>query len=137
MAHIVSVFIGNFTGDRIMFGGLKQLAIDKALGLLEEDMRARLAEKVELFRNLKPSDIQDDVRYQAVVVDPLWLYLKLQSGAAIVAVQKVIDVDVQSRFGKGLFHVRNELIRTEGDSIALDPQFLDKAGPTLIAAFKE
>ncbi len=120
-----------------MIGALKEKAVAKAMALLEADFRARIADKIELFKSLKPTDVYDDEKYANLVVNPLWLYVKLQSSGALAALQKISNVDVEQRFRKGLFHVRNELIQISGDAVQLDPNFSDKVGPTLIQAFQE
>jgi hypothetical protein len=120
-----------------MIGALKEKTVAKATALLEADFRARIADKIDLFKNLKATDVYDDAIYQQVVVTPLWIYVKLQSSGALAALQKISNVDVEQRFRRGLFHVRNELITITGETVQLDPNFNDKVGPTLIQAFQQ
>jgi hypothetical protein len=120
-----------------MFDGLKEKAVAKALTLFEEDMRVRVNDKIELFKQLKPADVRDDGIYTSLVISPLWLYVKMQSGGALSALQKISKVDIEARFRKGLFLIRNELVHVDGDKVTLDPEFRDKVGPTLIKAFQE
>jgi hypothetical protein len=120
-----------------MFDGLKEKAVAKALTLFEEDMRVRVNDKIELFKQLKPADVRDDGIYTSLVISPLWLYVKMQSGGALSALQKISKVDIEARFRKGLFLIRNELVHVDGDKVKLDPEFRDKVGPTLIKAFQE
>ena len=120
-----------------MFGSLKEKAVAKALALFEEDMRVRVNDKIELFTHLKPADVRDDGVYTSLVVSPLWLYVKMQSGGALSALQKISNVDIEARFRKGLFLIRDELVHVEGDSVRLDPEFREKVGPTLIRAFQD
>ena len=120
-----------------MFGALKDKAVSKAVTLFEADFRARIADKIDLFTNLKPTDVHDDRIYTRLVVDPLWLYIKLQSAGALSALQKLSNVDVEQRFRNGLFLVRNELIQTEGEAVNLDPNFKEKVAPDLIRAFQD
>ena len=56
-----------------MFDGLKEKAVAKALTLFEEDMRVRVNDKIELFKQLKPADVRDDGIYNSLVISPLWL----------------------------------------------------------------
>ena len=120
-----------------MFGALKEKAVAKALSLFEEDMRVRVNDKIELFSNLKPADVRNDSIYTSLVISPLWVYVKMQSGGALSALQKISNVDIEARFKKGLFLVRDELVHVDGDSVKLDPDFRDKVGPTLIKAFQD
>ena len=120
-----------------MLGGLKEKAVNAALARLEDDVRERVTEKIALFSNLKPSDVNDDEKYAALVVAPLWSLIQLQSGGALAAAPKLVDFDLRERFQKGLFRVRDELIEVDGDDVRLDPQFRDKVGPTLVAALKD
>ena len=120
-----------------MFDGLKEKAVAKALTLFEEDMRVRVNDKIELFKQLKPADVRDDGIYTSLVISPLWLYVKMQSGGALSALQKISKVDIEARFKKGLFLIRNELVHVEGDQVKLDPEFQNKVGPTLIRAFQD
>lgn len=120
-----------------MFGAMKEKAAAKALALFEEEMRVRVNDKIELFSSLKPADVNNDGIYTTLVVSPLWLYVKMQSGGALSALQRISHVDFEARFRKGLFQIRNELVHVEGDSVKLDPDFREKVGPTLIKAFQE
>jgi hypothetical protein len=120
-----------------MLGALKEKALSKAIELFEADFQARIQDKIDLFTSLKPTDVYDDALYTRLVVDPLWLYVKVQSSGAIMALQKVANVDVEQRFRKGLFLVRNDLIKTDGATVRLDPDFKEKVGPTLIKAFQD
>jgi len=118
-----------------MLGNLKEKAKAKAMDGLEKDLGPVVEEKIDLFQNLKPSDVADDVKYSTIIVAPLWEAVKMQSGGAIGIAQKYVDVE--SKFSKGLFNVRDELVQVEGDSVALDPEFPDKIVPVLIETMKE
>lgn len=120
-----------------MFGSLKEKAVAKALALFEEDMRVRVNDKIELFTHLKPADVRNDGVYTSLVVSPLWLYVKMQSGGALSALRKISNVDIEARFRKGLFLIRDELVHVEGDGVTLDPEFREKVGPTLVRAFQD
>lgn len=117
-----------------MLGGLKNKALNKAISSLEEEFRPIIQEKMELFQELKPSDVNDDDKYKNFIVNPLWAVVKMQSGGAVGMAQKFIDVE--GKFNTGLFNVRNELIRVEGENVSLDPEFNDKIIPVLIESLK-
>ena len=119
-----------------MFNALKEKAVAKAVELFEADLRVRIQDKIELFQKLKPADVYDDALYTRLVIQPLWLYVKMQSSGAITALQKVMSVDVEQRFKDGLFMVRNDLIKTDGANVTLVPDFNERVGPTLIKAFQ-
>ena len=119
-----------------MFDALREKASKGALAVIEKDLEARCAENIELFRALKPSDVQDDAKFKMLVVDPLWLCIKLQSGGTLATLQKVVSIDVESRFRSGLFHVRDELIRVDDGKVSLDPNFQEKLAPTLMQALR-
>ena len=120
-----------------MFGAPRENSVVTALTLFEEDMRVRVNDKIELFTHLKPADVRNDGVYTSLVVSPLWLYVKMQSGGALSALQKISNVDIEARFRKGLFLIRDELVRVEGDGVTLDPEFREKVGPTLVRAFQD
>ena len=120
-----------------MFNALKDKAAKAGQAAFEQELKVRLQDKVELFRNLKPSDVHDDAKYSALVVHPLWLFTKLQCGAALAAAQKMIDVNIEERFGRGLFHVRNELIKVEDGSVKLVPDFNERLAPTIMQAIRD
>ncbi len=117
-----------------MFGGLKEKAINKAISALGEDFEPIIQEKIELFRALKPADVNDDDKYKDFVVNPLWIFAKMQSGGAIGAAQKFIDVE--SKFSAGMFNVRDELISVDGNKVVLDPEFSNKIVPVLLDSLK-
>jgi hypothetical protein len=120
-----------------MFDKLKEKAAAGAQALFEKELHARLDEKIEMFKSLKPADVQDDAKYAAIIIQPLWLYVKLQSGGALAAAQKVVKFNIEERFSKGLFHVRNELIRVEDGNVKLVPDFRDRLTPTIMEAVKD
>jgi len=113
-----------------MLGNLKEKAMEK----LENEIAPAVEEKIELFQNLKPSDVNDDEKYKALIVTPLWEAAKVQSGGAIGVAQKFVDVE--TKFSDGLFNVRDELVRVEGETVSLDPEFNDKVVPVLIQSIK-
>jgi hypothetical protein len=117
-----------------MLGNLKAKAKETAMEKLENEIAPAVEEKIELFQNLKPSDVNDDEKYKALIVTPLWEVAKMQSGGAIDVAQKFVDVE--TKFSDGLFNVRNELVQVEGETVSLDPEFNDKVMPVLIESIK-
>jgi hypothetical protein len=117
-----------------MLGNLKEKAMAKAVSALEEKFGPVIHEKIEMFKELKPSDVNDDEKYQNFIVNPLWTLVKMQSGGAVSTAQKFIDVE--GKFNTGLFNVRDELITVEDEKILLDPEFSDKIVPVLMASIK-
>lgn len=117
-----------------MFGAMKEKAIEKAVATLEAELAPLIQEKIELFKNLQPADINDDQKYEAIVVSPLWEFAKMQSGGAISVAQKLVDV--QARFNQGLFNVRDELVEVQGQTVTLSPDFSEKLVPTLMKSLK-
>lgn len=117
-----------------MLGNLKEKAKAKAMEKLENEIAPAVEEKIELFQNLKPSDVNDDEKYKALIVSPLWEVAKMQSGGAIEVAQKFVDVE--TKFNDGLFNVRDELVQVEGETVSLDPEFNEKVVPVLIQSFK-
>jgi hypothetical protein len=120
-----------------MFDLLKEKAAKGAQTLFEQELQLRLRDKVELFQTLKPADVQDDAKYSTLIVQPLWLYVKLQSSGALPAVEKMMKVNIEDRFRKGLFHVRNELIRVEDGVVRLVPDFKERLAPTIMQAVRD
>lgn len=118
-----------------MLGSLKEKAKEKAMEKLENEITPAVEEKIELFQNLKPSDVNDDEKYKALIVTPMWEVAKMQSGGAIGVAQKFVDVE--TKFSDGLFNVRDELVQVEGETVSLDPEFNDKVVPVLIESIKE
>lgn len=119
-----------------MLNALKEKAAQAAHAALAQELRVKLKDKLDIFRTLKVSDIQDDAKYTAVIVQPLWIYAKMQCGLAIAGLQKFSSVNAEERFRHGLFHVRDELVVVEGDSVKLVPDFEDRLAPTIMAAIK-
>jgi hypothetical protein len=117
-----------------MLGNLKEKAKEKAMEKLENEIKPAVEEKIELFQNLKPSDVNDDEKYKALIVTPLWEVAKMQSGGAIGVAQQFVDVE--TRFRDGFFNLRNELVQVEGETVSLDPDFNDKVVPVLIDSIK-
>ncbi|MCP4745610.1 MAG: hypothetical protein GY874_05630 [Desulfobacteraceae bacterium] len=117
-----------------MLGNLKKKAMDKAMEELEKKIGPSVQEKIELFQNLKPSDVNDDDKYKAIIISPLWQFANLQSGGAIGVAQKFVDVE--SKFSNGLFNVRNELIQVDGEAVSLDPDFSNKIVSVLVQSIK-
>jgi hypothetical protein len=117
-----------------MLGNLKEKAKENALEKLEDELRPAIEEKIELFENLKPSDVKDDEKYKTVIVSPLWEVAKMQSGGAIGVAQKFVDVE--TKFSDGLFNVRNELVQVQGETVSLDPEFNNKVVPVLFQSIK-
>ncbi len=117
-----------------MLGNLKEKAKEKALEGLEEKLAPAVEEKIDLFQDLKPSDVNDDEKYKTVIVAPLWEVAKMQSGGAIGVAQKFIDVE--NKFSDGLFNVRDELVQVQGEVVSLDPEFSDKVVPVLIQSIR-
>lgn len=117
-----------------MLGGLKEKALNKAISALGKDFQPVFQEKIELFKELKPADVNDDEKYKDFIVNPLWVIAKMQSGGAIGAAQKFIDVE--GKFSAGMFSVRDELISVEGDKVVLDPEFSNKIIPVLLDSLK-
>ena len=118
--------------------GLMDMAKDKAkkaaMAKVEEAMGPTLKEKLDTFKSLKPADVQDDEKYTEVVIKPIYQAIMLQSGGALKAAQKFVDVE--GKFHKGFMSIRDELITVEGDKVNLHPEFGAKVLPTLINAFK-
>jgi hypothetical protein len=119
-----------------MLGALKEKAAQAAQSALAKELQIKLKDKIEMFKTLKVSDVKDDAKYVALIVQPLWLYLKVQCGMAITGLQKFYNVDVEARFRDGLFHVRNELIKVEGELVQLVPDFNERLAPTIMEAIK-
>ena len=119
-----------------MFGKLKEKAVNGAISKVEELAGPTIKEKVDTFKSLTPSDVQDDAKYTAVIVNPIWSLVKLQIGPA-ESLAKKVGIDVQDKIEKGLFHVRDELISVQDDKVKLDPEFNSKIVPTLMEAFKK
>ena len=117
-----------------MFGNLKEKALAKAVSALEDQFGPVIQEKADMFKDLKPSDVNDDEKYSDFIVNPLWALVKMQSGGAISAAQSFIDVE--GKFRTGLFNVRDELVTVEGEQISLDPEFSDKIVPVLMESMK-
>ncbi len=117
-----------------MLGNLKEKAMGKALEGLEKELGPVVQEKIELFQNLKPSDVTDDDKYKTIIVSPLWEVAKMQSGGAIGVAQKFVDVE--TKFNDGLFNVRDELVQIQDETVSLDPDFNEKIVPVLIQSIK-
>lgn len=118
-----------------MLASLKGKAMEKAMVKLEKEIGPVIQGKIDLFQNLKPSDVNDDEKYQSIVVTPLWRLAKMQSGGAIDVAQKFMDVE--KKFSGGMYNVRNELIEVQGENVSLDPEFSDKVVPVLVESMKE
>ncbi len=117
-----------------MFGNLKEKAMEKAVEKLEKELGPVVQEKIELFQDLKPSDVIDDDKYKTIIVSPLWEVAKIQSGGAIGAAQKFVDIE--NKFSDGMFQVRDELVQVQGETVSLDPEFADKVVPVLFQSIK-
>ncbi len=119
-----------------MLGGFKDAAIKQGMAVLERELSAGVEKKIDLFKSLTPADVLDDDKYSAVAVEPLWLYVRLQSGGAISAVEKLTDLGIEARFRKAMFHVRDELLKVEDGKLVLDPAFQSKVGPAIVEALR-
>jgi len=114
-----------------LFGNLKE----KALLKFNDEVVTQIKQKVELFKNLKPSQVNDDPFYQQLIISPLWALVKAQSGGTVTALQKFVDVE--GKFKNALLDVRNELVMVEGEKVSLHPEFENKVGPTFLEAIKK
>jgi hypothetical protein len=117
-----------------MFGSLKEKAMEKAVATLESELGPVIQEKVDMFKDLQPCDVNDDEKYKNIIVSPLWAFVKLQTGGAIGLAQKFIDIE--TKFHAGLFNVRDELVKVDGQTVSLDPEFSDKLLPVLMKSIK-
>ena len=120
-----------------MFGGLKEKAAAKGKELAMAEVEKQLgglASQLEILKTSKPSDIQDDTKFHAVITTPVWNHLRLASGDAISMAQKFIDLE--GKFKTALLHVRDELIMVEGEKVNLHLEFQQKLVPTIMASIK-
>ncbi|ODN43085.1 hypothetical protein [Piscirickettsia litoralis] len=118
-----------------MLGSLKKKAQQKAMEKFEATIKPQIQDKLDVFTSLKPADVVGDEKYQSIVIKPIWVSISAASSGAITAASKFIDVE--GKFNKAFFHVRDELITVEDETVKLDPDFKEKALPTFITAIKQ
>lgn len=122
-----------------LFSNLKEKAAGKVkeqvITKLDTILGPELQKQTDVFKNLKPADIQDDEKYGSIVVNPIWTSVKLQVGPA-AGLAKKAGIDLEEKIKKGLFHVRDELIHVDGNKVALDKSFQTKLVPTLLETLK-
>jgi len=115
-----------------MFGVLKDKigngAIDKAV----EKFAPSLSEHLENIKTLKPVDVNDDEKFDSLVIGPMLMSISGSSGGVTNLIPKFDD-----RFKEAMFHVRNELILVEGDTVSIVEDAQSKLPTALVDGFKK
>jgi hypothetical protein len=113
-----------------MFGKSKEQmsgsAMDKVVGKIGGPLERHLLE----IRSFKPAEIQDDSTFDAKVVKPALLAVVAGTSGA----NKLIPAFDQ-RFAVALRHVRDELVRCEGDQVSLADDYAERLPEVLKAGF--
>jgi RecA-family ATPase len=115
-----------------MFGGLKVKigggTIDKAV----DKFAPALNEHLDKIKTLKPTDVKDDGKFDSLIIAPMLLSISGASGGVTKLIPKFDD-----RFKTAMFHVRNELIVVDGDSVKLVEDGQSKLPKVLVEGFKK
>ena len=115
-----------------MFGGLKDKigggAIDKAI----DKFAPALNEHLDKIKTLKPTDVNDDGKFDSLIIAPMLLSIAGASGGVTKLIPKF-----DSRFKTAMFHVRNELIVVDGEKVKLIEDGQSKLPKTLVEGFKK
>lgn len=123
-----------------MFGGLKDKigggvldklgdnAIDKAV----EKFAPALKEHLDKIKSLKASDINDDAKFDSLIITPMLVSV---SGASGGATKLIPNFDV--RFKTAMLHVRDELIIVDGNNVKLVEDAQARFPKVLIEGFKK
>ena len=115
-----------------MLGSLKNKigsgAIDKAV----KTFSPALTEHLDKIKSLKTTDINDDAKFESLVISPMLVTILAASGGVTKLVQNFDD-----RFKSAMFHVRNELIEVDGDQVTLVDDVQTKLPSVLAEGFKK
>ncbi len=115
-----------------MFGALKDKigggAIDKAV----EKFAPALNEHLDKIKSLKPTDVNDDGKFDSLIIAPMLVSISGASGGVTKLIPKFND-----RFKTAMFHVRNELIVIEGDKVTIVEGGQAKLPTVLVEGFKK
>ncbi len=115
-----------------MFGGLKDKigggAIDKAV----EKFAPALTEHLDKIKSLKATDVNDDGKFDSLIIMPMLLSISGASGGVTKLIPKF-----DTRFKTAMFHVRDELIEVDGEKVKLVEDGQSKLPKVLVEGFKK
>ncbi len=115
-----------------MLGGLKDKIGGGAIEKAVKTFAPALTEHLDKIKTLKPTDINDDAKFNSLVISPMLISILAASGGVTKLVPKFDD-----RFKSAMFHVRNELIETDGNNVKLVDDVQAKLPSVLAEGFKK
>lgn len=95
-----------------MFSGLKEKLGATAIETAVNKFSPMLTEQMAKITSLKASDVNDDENFESVIVSPILMAIN----AASIGTTKLIP-NFDDRFKSAMYHIRNELVETDGDSV--------------------
>ena len=115
-----------------MFGKLKDNlgsgAIDKAVNKFAPSLSVHMNK----IKELKPTDVLDNVKFNSMVISPMLLSISASSGGVTKLIPKF-----DQRFQSAMLHVRDELILIEDDKIKLAENSQTRLPTVLVEGFKK
>ena len=115
-----------------MFASLREKIGSGAMDTAINAITPILSEQMEKITGLKPSDINDDDKFDSVVISPLLLSIK----AASSGVTGLIP-NFNERFKGAMYHLRKELIVIEGDKVSLVENAQENLPGILLESLKQ
>lgn len=119
-----------------MLGGLKNKigggAVDKVIDKAIDKFAPALTEHLDKIKSLKPSEINDDAKFETLIIKPMLLSISGASGGVTKLIPKF-----DSRFTAAMFHVREELIVVDGEKVILVEDGQSRLPKVLVEGFKK
>ena len=115
-----------------MFGNLKDKLCDSAVDKAINKFAPSLKEHMDTIKTLKPTDIQDNIKFKTMIISPMLISVSASSGGVTKLIPKFDE-----RFQSAMLHVRNELVLVENDKVKLVEDSETKLPNVLLDGFKQ
>ena len=109
-----------------MLGKLKGKMSDNVADKAIEKLMPMIQEKIGKIQTLSAADVSDDANFKSRVIAPSLIAVSAASSGAT----KLLP-DFENRFSAAMFHLRNELVTIDGDTVALVDDY-QKRLPTVL-----
>jgi len=114
-----------------MFAGLKDKASGTAVDKAVEKFAPALNKHLDKIKALKAADVNDDTKFDSMVIAPMLVSISGASGGVTKFIPKF-----DTRFKSAMYHVRSELIIIDGDNVKLVEDAQSKLPQVLAEGFK-
>lgn len=115
-----------------MFGKLKELAGNAAVKSVADQIMPLIAEQLEKFKSLSPESINDDVVFDSVITQPLWLLVSSSAGGVTS-----LYPPLKEKFSGMMRHVRHELVVVKDGKIELVDGFKARLPGVMLDGLKK